>query len=145
MSCLIDTKTPGGEVNCIDDQTIPRTSAAIISRLDCKEIGTSVPWNWRLTVPKTTKMMLVTPLMTNWSWLWDDCSACYLPPPIPPPPSIKALTHYLCVGGDLWTDVCHPLPQLLASEVKQTFLSTNLVCLLAFEQWAAGPLTHTFQ
>ena len=29
--------------------------------------------------------------------------------------------------------------QSLASEMKQTFLSTNLACLLAFEQWAAGP------
>ena len=32
-----------------------------------------------------------------------------------------------------------PTPQLPASEIKQTFLSTNLACLLAFEQPAAGP------
>ena len=30
-------------------------------------------------------------------------------------------------------------PQLLASKIKQTFLSTNLAFLLAFEQKAAGP------
>ena len=34
------------------------------------------------------------------------------------------------------------LPELLASEIKQTFLSTNLAHLLTFEQQAAG--THTF-
>ena len=37
----------------------------------------------------------------------------------------------------------HP-PQLPASEIKHTFLSTNPSCLLALEQWAAGPPTHTF-
>jgi len=32
-------------------------------------MGTHGPWNWRLTVPKTIKMMLVSPLMTNLKWL----------------------------------------------------------------------------
>ena len=31
---------------------------------------------------------------------------------------------------------------MLAPEIKQTFLSTNLTCLLAFEWRAAGPYTH---
>ena len=49
--------------------------------------------------------------------------------------SLNALTHCLSAGGlSLWTDVRHPpLPQLPASEIKQTFLSTNLGYLLAFE------------
>ena len=34
-----------------------------------------------------------------------------------------------------------PLAQLTASEIKQTFLSTNMACLLAFRQWAARPTT----
>ena len=34
----------------------------------------------------------------------------------------------------------HPHPQLLASEIKQTSLSTNLAYLLAFEQQATRPL-----
>ena len=60
------------------------------------------------------------------SILWD-CFSLTL--------SINALTHCLSTGGlGLWTDVRHPpLPQLPASEVKQTFLSTNLGYLLAFE------------
>ena len=37
-----------------------------------------------------------------------------------------------------------PHPQLLASEIKQTFLSTNLAFLLAFGWWAARPHTHSF-
>ena len=44
----------------------------------------------------------------------------------------------------LWTHAHHPPPQLTASEIKQTFLSPNLACLLAFEWRAAGPPRHTF-
>ena len=52
--------------------------------------------------------------------------------------------HTLClsvgVGGESAFDRClHTPPQLLASEIKQTFLSTNLACSLAFKQQAAGP------
>ena len=64
-----------------------------------------------------------------------------------PPPrtlSIKALIPCLWGaegerGVGLWTDVCHPYAQLPATEIKQTFLSTNLACLLAFEQRAVRP------
>ena len=46
-------------------------------------------------------------------------------------------------GVGLWTGVC-PLPWLLASKIKQPFLSTNLAFLLAFERQAAGaPLSVT--
>ena len=34
----------------------------------------------------------------------------------------------------LWTDICPPPAPGLALEVKQTFLSTSLACLLAFER-----------
>ena len=37
------------------------------------------------------------------------------------------------------TSAPHPRPQLPASEIKQTFLSANSACLLAFEQRAARP------
>ena len=61
--------------------------------------------------------------------------------------SIEALTLFLSWGGQSQpcTDVHHPPRQLLASEIKQTFLSTNLACILAFERLAAGPLTYTFR
>ena len=61
------------------------------------------------------------------------------------PPSIKALAPdcqwlgAVGVGGvSLWTRV-PPLPHIIASEIKQTLLSTNFTSLLASEQQAAGP------
>ena len=62
-----------------------------------------------------------------------------------PPPVYKSSCPTGCQpgGAGFWTD-SHPNPprfQLLASEIKQTFLSTNLACLLAFEQPADGPHT----
>ena len=74
-----------------------------------------------------TKMTLVRPLMTNLKvTVRADCavSACsrlLL--------SIKALAPLAASAGGV--GLC---PQLLASEIKQTFLSTNLSCLLAFER-----------
>ena len=44
----------------------------------------------------------------------------------------------MVVGGvSLWRGVSPPPPWLLASRITQTFLSTNLDSLLAFERWAA--------
>ena len=66
----------------------------------------------------------------------------YVAPPLAPSLPIKAPTclSEIGVGGDgwvvcLWTDVC--------PELKQTFLSTILACLLAFERRAAR--AHTLQ
>ena len=85
------------------------------------------PWNWRLISPKTTKMMLVWPLMTNLNITVKDDYADSTWHPPPPTLSIKALTP--CLSGlgwvGLWTDTT-PL-QFLASEIKQTFLPTNPV------------------
>ena len=50
--------------------------------------------------------------------------------------SIKALAPLVASveWGSAFGQVSTTLPQqLLASEIKQTFLSTNLACLLAFE------------
>ena len=89
----------------------------------------------KLKKEKTTKTMLVRPLMTSLKMtVRDDCavSACSSPTPTL---SIKALAPLVAVGWgvgvSLWTDVCHPpsKPSLVASEIKQTFLSTNLACL----------------
>ena len=73
----------------------------------------------------------------------DDCdfSACNLPTPN----SVYKQSHPLIVMG--WGVVglafgqmsaIHP-HQLPASEIKQTFFSTDLTCLEAFEWQAAGP------
>ena len=73
--------------------------AATVPRSGHKEMGTSGPWNWRLTVPTTTKMTLVRPPMTNLKMtLRDDCavSPCSAPSPTP---SVKALTPCLLGRG----------------------------------------------
>ena len=73
--------------------------------------------------------------------------------PSPATPVYKISNLLLVEGGvvGLWTGVCHspyyPDIQMPASEIKQTFLSTKLACILAFELWAAGgpPAPNTFQ
>ena len=83
--------------------------------------------------------MLVRPPMTNLKMtVRADCAVFAWGPLLF---SIKALAHWLPVRGgvSLWTDVCPPRPQLLASKIKQIFLSTNLACLLVFQQQAVRP------
>ena len=56
--------------------------------------------------------------------------------------SIKALIRCLSgVGGELAFGQMSTMlpPQLLASEIKQTFLSINLACLQAFERQQLDP------
>ena len=63
-------------------------------------------------------------------------------PPSPWPLSITALAPLVASRqGELafrQMSATH-YPQWSASEIKQTFLSTNLACLLTLGQWAAGP------
>ena len=55
---------------------------ATILRTGLKEMGINWPWNWRLTVPKAIKMMLVRPLMTYFKTTGRaDCCCCVEPPP----------------------------------------------------------------
>ena len=101
---------------------------------------TALLWNWRLTVPETTKVTLISLPVTNLKMIARaDCavSACS---PVPQP--IKALAHWLSGQGEsaFRQDRSLPTPpQLPASKVKQTFLSTNLASSLSFEWWTAGP------
>ena len=84
--------------------------------------------------------MLVRPLMTKFKMTVRASCAVSACGPLPPP--IKALAHWLSVGRvGLWIGFRPPpLPTWLqASEIKQTFLSTNLASLLDFEQQAARP------
>ena len=77
---------------------MPKTWAATILRTDRKEMGTSAP-HWRLTVPTTTKMMLVRPLMTSLKMTVRDdytLSACNPPPTL----SIKTFTPWLLGWGE---------------------------------------------
>ena len=107
-----------------------------------QEMETNRPWNWTLIVPETIKMMMVRPLMTNFKMIVRaDCiiSTCN-----PFSLSIKVLAPWLL--GVKWRsqplDRVHPtptFPQLPASNIKQTFISTNVASLLAFE-WQATRL-----
>ena len=67
------------------------------------------------------------------SWL---CFSARSPLPLPR----EALAHWLSGrwGNGLWTGV-HLPHWLPASKIKQTFLSTNLASLMAFERQAARP------
>ena len=93
-------------------------------------------------------MTPVRPLTINLKMMVrDDCivSVCILPSYFCLQKLLPCWLLRQVAGGwragriGLWTDVHHPLPptQLPASEVKQTFLSTNLAYFLAFEQQAA--------
>ena len=92
-------------------------------------------------------MMLVRPLMTNLkTTLRDDCavSACS-----PSPTSVYKSSHLPawagsggCSSQPLNRHLPPSPPQLPVSEIKQTFLSSNLACLLTFEQQVAEPTTR---
>ena len=99
----------------------------------CEKKKKKRPWNWRLTAAKTIKMTSVRPPVTNWRWL-SKMTVLFLPVAPTPPLSIKTLAHWLSGGKS------QPLDR---SEIKQTFLSTNLSYLLSFERQAAG-LPHSF-
>ena len=80
---------------------------------------TNWPWNWRLTIPKTIKTMLVRPLMTNFKmtiradWAVSTCSPLFV--------SIKHLSPDCQLGEvGLWTGI-HPPHQLPASKIKKNF------------------------
>ena len=130
--------------------------------------GLELPQFWEVA---TKKWEQVDPGTEDWlylqqpRWLWsdprtnlkmtlrDDCavSACSAPTATP---SVKALTPYLLGrgGGRTLDRSLAPSPyQVLAPEMKQTFPSTNLACLLAFEGQAAttglrsGPKSPLFR
>ena len=79
----------------------------------------------KLTVPKTTKMVLVRSPMTNFKMTVRTDYAVSACSPLQP---IKSLSRD-CQAWDgavgLWTGICPP-HQLPAPRIKQTFLSGNL-------------------
>ena len=81
--------------------------------------------------------------MTNLKMTFRDAYAVSARNHRPPTLSLKALTPCLSRRELDFRQMSttHPHPsQLPASEIEQTFLSTNLACFLAFEQRAAGQL-----
>ena len=105
--------------------------AATISIISLKEIGKNQPWTW---LSKTIKMMLVRLPMTD---LKITVRADYA--------ASVCSTLPLSGGAGLWTDIC-PVPQhpptlswLQTSRIDQSFPSTNLASLLAFEQQVTNP------
>ena len=102
MSYLIDTKAPG-DVNYMITRLVPRTWAATIPRIDHREMGTNAPCNWRLTVPKTTKMMLAVHWWPIWRWLLQMTVLFLhvaLSHPSPADSAYKC-SHPFLSGGDL--------------------------------------------
>ena len=71
-------------------------------------MGTNGPWNWRLTVPKTIKMTLVRPPMTNLKMtVRADCAVSACSPLLL---SIKALAPLVVNGRSQPLDRCSPFP-----------------------------------
>ena len=116
-----------------------------IWRISLKETEANWPWNWRITVLKTTKMMLVRPPRTNFKMtIRDDytVSAC-----IPLPQKKFLFTD--CWWGrrvGLWTGVLPPTltptptSPLLASKINFTF---HQPCLLT-GFWVGSSQISTF-
>ena len=102
------------------------TETAKVPRTAIKQIGTNWPWNWKLTVLKIIKMVLVRPPMTSFKMtVRADCAvSAWSPLSL----HVRALASWLLRG---WGE----------STFGQTvcFLSTNLASLLAIRRWAAGP------
>ena len=101
------------------------------------QLGQPASKKW-LTIPETIRMTLIRLLHDQ---LQEDCErrlcGLYMWPFLPPR---KAPAQWLSAGGaGRWTGVLLPPPPLQATKIKQTFLSTNLPSLVAFEQRAAGP------
>ena len=103
-------------------------------------MGTNWLWNWRWSVPKTTKIMLVKSVTWPNFWADYDFSACSRLPL-----SVKAPACWMSgEGGDSASGQASvlsppPLSWWLASKIKQTFLSINLEPLLASEWLIVGP------
>ena len=89
------------------------TKTAAIPRSGLKEMGTNQPWNWRLVVPKITKMTLVRPTLTNIKMtVRTDCAVSAWSPL---PQSIKPFFPIVRDGGvGLWTGVWWGCPPPLA-------------------------------
>ena len=94
-------------------------------------MGTNGPWNWRLTVPNTIKLMLLRPLMTNLKMtVGEDCavSTCS-----PPPPVYKSSHPLLGVGWSRLLGRCPPpspnLPHPLKQKAQSPSGGSKDICL----------------
>ena len=101
MSCLIGTKTPGGEANYMLTRLYPGLELPQFWELTSKKWKQVHPRIEDLTIPKTTKMMLVGPLMTNWTWLLEMTVLFLHVTHCPPNHSIHKNSHCLLIGREL--------------------------------------------
>ena len=108
-------------------------------------MGTNGPWNWRLLVPKIAEVMLVRPVWRRLLEMTVLLPHVACTPSAHPQLSLWKLSPPACHGHGLgpWTDVRHPPPTLLTSEIKQTFLSTNLAVYWLLSSEQPDP-THPF-
>ena len=98
-------------------------------------MGTNRSWNWKLSVLKTVKVMLVRPLMTNFKvTVRADCAVSECSPLSQP---TKALSNPLIVsGGSHPSDRCLPSPTGCQNPNKANFPFHQPGLLIGF--WAAG-------
>ena len=125
----------GGEVNCVMTRLYHDISG---HKAEYWPQRNGNKLTLKLKINCLIKMMQIGLLMTNFMMtVKADCA-------------ISARDPFLClqkllptdcvVSRGIWPlDRCLPYPLVAGSKIKQTFLSTNLASLLAFERWAARP------
>ena len=98
----------------------------------------------KTNVHKTIKMTRVRPLMTNLKvTVRADCAVSAHSTTITSVYKGSCPTGWSGGGSGFGSMSATPTPQLLESEIKQTFLFTNLTWLLDLKQQAAAPHRHT--
>ena len=109
------------------------TYAAAIPRTGRKEMGTNQLWNWRLTVLKTIKKLLLRPRMANSKrTIKADCAVSTQSPL---PLSIKALVLWLSGSGRSRPVDRGPKPQSTRQSVESVWQDPWFCCLCLWPGW----------
>ena len=139
MSCLIDSRTPGGEVNHMMARIYPWHKLPHFWIMASRNANTWV-LELKTNVHKTIKMTWVRPLMTNLKMtVRADCAVFAYSTTITSVYKGSGPTGFQWRGLGFGSMSATPTAQLPESEIKQTFLSTNLAWLLVWSEEQLSP------
>ena len=141
MSCLIDLRTPGGEVNHMKARIYPWHKLPHFWVMASRNANIWV-LELKTNVHKTVKMTRIRPLMTILKMtVRADCAVSSYSTTITYVYKGSGPTGWSGGGAGFGSMSATPTAQLPESEIKQTFLSTNLAWLLALK-WRAAVLAN---